>query len=145
MGKKVKQGEAPQLPASQLASRPSTPMVRYGPDWEACKAKYAKAGKWGRMLKQYERFLIAKMSNPTQMWNASDKRASNALSNFYKAHLTHDDSIIYTYDQQSNLIRIYGIWSHDEMGTGQPSNYPRIASFADRLSRQVFEQLPNSF
>jgi mRNA-degrading endonuclease YafQ of YafQ-DinJ toxin-antitoxin module len=120
-------------------------MVRYGPDWEACKAKYAKAGKWGRMLKQYERFLIAKMSNPTQMWNASDKRASNALSNFYKAHLTHDDSIIYTYDQQSNLIRIYGIWSHDEMGTGQPPNYPRIASFADRLSRQVFEQLPNSF
>lgn len=136
MGKKVNQRSAPE---KAPADRPEKTLVRFGPDWESSKTKYTKAGKWDRMLKQFERFLTAKMANPTEMWNASDKRASNALSRFYKAHLTHDDSIIYTYDQQQNILRIYGIWSHDEMGTGQPPNYARIAKFADRLGGQVFE------
>lgn len=96
------------------------------------------------MLKQFDRFLDAKTANPTEMWNASDKRASHSLSSFYKAHLTHDDSIIYTYDQQENVLRIYGIWSHDEMGTGQPPNYAKIVKFADRLSNQIFENHPKS-
>lgn len=142
MAKKVKSSQPATTARKDAPVRPEKPLVRFGPDWEACKAKYQRAGKWDRMLQKLESFLAAKMNNPTQMWNATDKKASNVLSRFYKAHLTHDDSIIYTYDQASNVFRIYGIWSHDEMGTGQPPNYARIGKFADRLERQVFEQKP---
>lgn len=121
------------------------PSVKFGPDWETCKEKYKKAGKWEkRILPRLESFLQAKMSNPTQMWNSTDKRASYALSKFYKAHLTHDDSILYTFSQKDNLLRIYGIWSHDELGTGDPPNTARLNKIGTRLSSQVFEQVPKS-
>jgi mRNA-degrading endonuclease YafQ of YafQ-DinJ toxin-antitoxin module len=144
MGKKVRNDASHASSEPMVPARSSAPLIRFGPDWESCKEKYVKGGKWPRILKQFERFVTAKISAPTQMWNASDKRSSPPLSSFYKAHLTHDDSIIYSYDQANNVIRVYGIWSHDDMGTGQPPNRPRTTTLANRLEKQVFETKPKS-
>lgn len=54
------------------------------------------------------------------------------------------DSIIYTYNTRENVLRIYGIWSHDELGTGDPPHMARLQKVGMRSAQQVFEQRPKS-
>ena len=55
--------------------------------------------------------------------------------NMKHAHLTHDISILYTMQGQPPLIKLYGIFSHDELGTGQPPKIKDQKRVISRLSQ----------
>lgn len=57
------------------------------------------------------------------------------------AHLTHDISVIYRIHGNPPTIDLYGIFRHDESGTGQPPNMNRQKSLIKKISRQEFQPL----
>ena len=118
--------------------------VKFGPSMERCMKAYRKAGVLQRIQKQLDRFIEHKMANPAEPFGSNDKSGAPLYAKFYKAHLTHDDSVVYRYDRKENVLRIYGIWSHDDLGLGNPVK-PSVASdMAAKLDSQVFEQSPKS-
>lgn len=92
-----------------------------------------------------EQFLQVKEQDPTQQFGASDKPFrgggifANAVPKIRHAHLTHDLSMVYTVEGGTDpVIRLYGIFSHDDMGTGQPQNLNRQRGVASRFAGQSF-------
>lgn len=92
-----------------------------------------------------DQFVKYKTVSPYQMFGANDKpfRAggffANAVPKIKHAHLTHDISIVYTVEPGPNpIIRLYGLFSHDELGTGTPSNINRQKSMASQFARLAF-------
>ena len=55
------------------------------------------------------------------------------------AHLTPDLSIVYFVDRETSTIRLYGIYSHDAIGTGQPANPNRQQQMASRWANMTFD------
>ena len=129
---------------STVAEGPSA-TVRYGPSMEKCLKKYQKAGTIQRIKKQLNRFIDHKVASPADPFGSNDKLAAPLYAGFYKAHLTHDDSVMYRYDRRENVIRIYGVWSHDELGLGNPGSRAAASAMAATLDSQVFESKPKSF
>lgn len=59
------------------------------------------------------------------------------------AHLTHNISIVYLIRNDS--LYLYGIYTHDDIGTGTPSNINRQEQMAGRWSRTEFTKFdPNA-
>ena len=92
-----------------------------------------------------EQFIRIKTQDPTQQFGSSDKPFrsggifSNAVPKIRHAHLTHDLSMVYTVSGGDNpVIRLYGIFSHDDMGTGQPQNLNRQRGVASQFAGQSF-------
>lgn len=92
-----------------------------------------------------EQFLQVKTADPTQLFGASDKPFrsggifANAVPKIRHAHLTHDLSMVYTVEGGADpVIRLYGIFSHDDMGTGQPQNLNRQRGVATKFAGQSF-------
>lgn len=92
-----------------------------------------------------EQFLQVKQQDPTQQFGSSDKPFrgggvfSNVVPKIRHAHLTHDLSMVYTVEGGADpVIRLYGIFSHDDMGTGQPANLNRQRSMATQFAGQGF-------
>lgn len=92
-----------------------------------------------------EQFLQVKTADPTQLFGASDKPFrsggifANAVPKIRHAHLTHDLSMVYTVEGGADpVIRLYGIFSHDDMGTGQPQNLNRQRGVATKFAGQTF-------
>lgn len=92
-----------------------------------------------------EQFLRVKTTDPTQSFGGSDKHFksggifSNAVPKIRHAHLTHDLSMVYTVEGGADpVIRLYGIFSHDDLGTGQPPNLNRQRGAATRFAGQTF-------
>ena len=88
------------------------------------------------MVKDFRQF---KSANPLAAYGKSDKSSSpdgnfNAeVPKIRHAHLTHDISIWYTISGKNpNVIRLYGIFSHDESGTGQ-------RKLAKKMAKQQFK------
>lgn len=67
-------------------------------------------------------FRDAKLADPQAPFGSSDKPFSKSgnYSGFSHAHLNHDLSIVYKID--GNKMYLYGIFSHDDLGTGTPAN-----------------------
>lgn len=83
-----------------------------------------------------------KRENPNQPFGSSDKAFTGA-GNFAKmvpglkhAHITHDLSVVYKVI--GNEVYLYGFFTHDELGTGQPPNMNRQKSTATKFSNQQF-------
>lgn len=55
------------------------------------------------------------------------------------AHLTPDLSIVYFVDRETGTIRLYGIYSHDAIGTGQPANPNKQQQMASRWANMSFD------
>jgi hypothetical protein len=56
------------------------------------------------------------------------------------AHLTHDIMIVYTLGGRNPIeFKLYGVFSHDELGIGQPANDKRQKSAAKRMANQAFK------
>jgi mRNA-degrading endonuclease YafQ of YafQ-DinJ toxin-antitoxin module len=96
-----------------------------------------------RVLERLKEFITHKRNNPTQNFGTKDQLFSSdgilksAVNNesMKHAHLTHDVSILYTIQGRPPLIKLYGIFSHDELGTGQPSKKSDQRKAASRLSQ----------
>lgn len=96
-----------------------------------------------KLSERFEAFLQTKLNNPMQPFGKSDKPflsagfIRNAIPNetLLHAHLTPDISIIYSITgKDQKVIKLYGVYTHDEMGVGQPPNIRKQKQFADRLS-----------
>lgn len=61
------------------------------------------------------------------------------LPSISHAHLTHNLSIVYYVDKETNTIRLYGIYSHDDIGTGSPPNRNRQEQVATKFANMKFD------
>lgn len=80
-----------------------------------------------------------KRTNPAERYGSSDKPfASKGVYNrvipdLKHAHIDHDLSIVYAV--RGGQIYLYGFYTHDELGTGQPLNPNRQKSMVSRFLR----------
>ena len=98
----------------------------------------------GPALKSLKNFLTLKRHNPTVPYGSSDKpfrsdgKFGTKIPRISHAHITHDISIVYL--AVNNTIYLYGFYTHDELGTGQPDNKNRQDSMATRFSNMSFSE-----
>jgi hypothetical protein len=90
-------------------------------------------------------FVQVKSQEPTASFGSSDKPFksggffTNAIPKLRHAHLTHDLSLVYALEGGADpVIRLYGVFSHDDLGTGNPPNKNRQRSMASQLAGQTF-------
>ena len=87
-------------------------------------------------------FLLAKEANPTQPFGSSDYAFSHILGDLGLRHakVTPDWSLLYTVSGRNpTIIKLYGVFSHDELGTGQPANIKRQKNMKQQFSNQTFK------
>lgn len=96
----------------------------------------------GQKMQEFRKF---KSANPLQSFGATDKpfvgkgSFGTVISGLRHAHLTHDIMVVYTISgRDPTEFRLYGIFSHDELGIGQPANIKRQKAQAKRMTNQVF-------
>lgn len=93
------------------------------------------------LVSKFEEFQKHKANNPVLPFGSSDKmfRGDGFFRGLKHAHLSHDISVIYSISGKNpTLIDLYGLFSHDDLGTGNPPNLKRQKSLSKRLSNQTF-------
>lgn len=92
-----------------------------------------------------EEFYKAKIENINGIFGSTDKafkskgQFGSALPGIKHAHLTHDISIVYRISGRNpHIVELFGLFSHDALGTGQPENIKRQKSMAKVFSNQEF-------
>lgn len=86
-------------------------------------------------------FLRTKEENPMQAYGTSDYAFSHILAELGLRHakLTPDWSLVYSVSGRNpTIIRLYGVFSHDELGTGQPPSIKRQRGMKTQFSNQKF-------
>lgn len=93
-------------------------------------------------------FLKVKKENPMQPFGKDDTAfvgnnpvLKNAIpgETLIHAKLTADISIVYSISGRDPwVLKLYGIFTHDEMGTGQPQNTKRMKQVAARMANTSF-------
>lgn len=95
---------------------------------------------------KFRDFMELKRWNPTQPFGKSDKLFLGtgffirAVPNLKHAHITQDLSIVYKLD--GGTIWLYGFYTHDELGTGQPPNKNNQRSMATRIANKTEADCP---
>jgi mRNA-degrading endonuclease YafQ of YafQ-DinJ toxin-antitoxin module len=96
----------------------------------------------GQKMQEFRKF---KSENPLQSFGSKDYpfiangHYGTAVPGLRHAHLTDDLSIVYTISGRDPIVfKLYGIFSHSELGTGQPANMKRQKSLAKRMAGQEF-------
>lgn len=111
---------------------------------ETLKEKLAQYG--NQLASKYEEFLRIKQQDPMQKFSSKDAPFSSdgilkyAIPNetLLHAHLMHDINILYTLKGRNPTeIKLYGIFTHDEIGTGQPPNLKRQKQITKQLANQT--------
>lgn len=105
-----------------------------------------------RLIERLKEFILHKQKYPCNGgvpgqcpgFGSTDKKFKSS-GNFGKeirgvahAHLTDDISIAYLVDGDN--LNLYGVYSHDAMGTGQPANINRQQQIADQWAKMSFSQ-----
>lgn len=85
-------------------------------------------------------FLLFKKTNPGQPWGSNDTPfvsagpIGRALPKLRHAHLNRDISLYYTIEGRNpTTIKLYGVFSHQDSGTGTPGNINKQKSLAKKL------------
>lgn len=101
------------------------------------------------VVKKIEEFMRAKSDDPMKPFGAKDRPfASDGIYKQYlpkalKAHLSLDYSLVYEVTGNTpKTIKLYGVFNHADLGTGQPANKRRMKTMAQRLA-SVFEEDPH--
>lgn len=89
-------------------------------------------------------FIKFKTSNPLATYGHSDYPFRHGkLKGYGHAKLTRDISIIYTLTgNDPKYLKLYGVFSHADLGTSNPPNLNKQNSVATRLGNQTFKS-PN--
>lgn len=98
------------------------------------------------LAERFLQFKNSKADNPMQPFGKSDKPFMSA--GFLKdavpgetmmhAHLMHDMNILYTLTgTDPKVIKLYAVYTHDELGTGTPPNKKKQKQNADKLAGQA--------
>lgn len=97
----------------------------------------------GQKMQEFRDF---KTANPIQQYGATDKpfigkgNFAGAVPGLRHAHLTHDIMVAYTISGKNPTeFHLYGIFSHDELGIGQPANIKRQKAQSKRMANQSFQ------
>lgn len=87
---------------------------------------------------KFKDFINWKKDHPTEKFGSSDYPFTNSgnFGGFWHAKLSFDVSVIYK--QEKGVILLFGVFSHDESGTGQPANLNKQASLRSKLDHQEF-------
>jgi hypothetical protein len=95
--------------------------------------------------KKFDEFVAYKAANPMANYGGSDEPyiskgpLGKAISGLKHAHLTRDLSVMYTLSGNNpRVIKLYGIVSHKDSGTGTPANINKQQSLGKRLVNQSF-------
>lgn len=116
----------------------------YGPMWEESLVSVIKDTP--NVIQKIKEFKAVKEQNPLAQFGSSDKSfASTGVYKQYlpkamKAHLTQDISMIYELSGRNpTKIKLYGVFTHADLGTGQPANIKIQKNMAKRLAREELE------
>lgn len=91
---------------------------------------------------KFRDFMEVKRKNPNQPFGNSDKAFTGtgnfaaAVPGLRHAHITFDLSVVYRV--VGNEVYLYGFFTHDELGTGQPPSMNRQKSAATRFRNTNF-------
>lgn len=91
---------------------------------------------------KFRDFMEIKRNDPQQPFGSSDKpfktfgNLDNAVPGLRHAHLTFDLSILYRVE--GNQVFLYGFFTHDDIGTGQPPSMNRQKGMGSKLANQTF-------
>jgi hypothetical protein len=124
-----------------------------GPDSELAKTLDRFSDQKDRLKKQLGAFIQWKNQYPVNGsipgrapgFGNNDKKFisggnfDNRMPNIAHAHLTHNLSIVYYVDRETNTLRLYGVYSHDDIGTGNPPNINRQQQMATRWTNMKFD------
>lgn len=96
-----------------------------------------------------ERFIAHKKANHMALFNKKDYAMGNngpigkAVPGIMHAHMNQDISLYYTISGkgESRDLKLYGLYSHKEAGTGQPPNIKLQKQLGTKLKNQVFESI----
>lgn len=109
---------------------------------ELYKETYFKKVKPNPVIKEKLRqFMEVKRNDPHQVFGKNDKPFMNqgfytaAVPGIKHAHITPDLSVVYKVDGE--VVTLYGIFAHADLGTGQPSNINKQKSMAQRLANEI--------
>lgn len=100
------------------------------------------------ILQKIIEFKNFKEANPLALYGSKDAPLAGVSGSPYskylpkarKAHLTPDISIIYELSGKNPTnIKLYGVFTHADLGTGQPANKKRSEQMAKRLAREDIE------
>ena len=93
---------------------------------------------------KFRDFMELKRNDPHATFGSSDKpfqskgKFGTIVPGIMHAHITGDLSIVYKV--VGGVVYLYGFYTHDELGTGQPSNRNRQDSMAGKFSRMQFQE-----
>jgi hypothetical protein len=94
---------------------------------------------------KFQEFQSAKAQNPGAPFGGSDHPMisrgplGKEIPKLRHAHLTRDLSVYYTVSGRDPVeVKLYGIFAHNESGTGTPANIKRQKNLARVMSRQSF-------
>jgi len=97
-----------------------------------------------------DEFVQTKVQDPTKPFGSKDtlfggKGPLSKLSKLRHAHLMHDISLCYIISgKDPTVLKLYGVFKHDELGTGQPNNISRQKGAITTMSNQTFEPMPTA-
>lgn len=98
------------------------------------------------VMKKLVEFLKLKNAEPTRPFGSTDYKFTGnpRLRDYWHAHTNHDVSIIYRVVVSGGVTTfyLYGLFSHDDLGTGTPPSKHKQDSTADRLDTM---DIPSSF
>lgn len=97
----------------------------------------------------FSEFIQTKIQDPTKPFGSRDTSFNSAgnlaqkVPKLRHAHLMHDLNLCYTIsDKDPTIIKLYGVFKHDELGTGQPANMKRQKNVASTMANQDFDLMP---
>lgn len=97
------------------------------------------------LIARFEAFKSFKSQNPLASFGSSDKPSvgkgffAKEVPGIKHAHLTKDISVWYTISgKDPTEIKLYGVFTHHDTGTGEPPNRRKQAATAERLGNQSF-------
>jgi len=112
-----------------------------GPLWEESFVKALKSAP--NLAQKVKEFRAFKTQNPLVPFGSNDRAfISDGIYKQYlpkarKAHLTQDISIVYELSgRDPTVITLLGVFSHADLGTGQPANKNTQQNMAKRLARE---------
>jgi hypothetical protein len=97
------------------------------------------------LKEKLDAFMSVKKADPMATFGSRDGMFAGggnftaAVPKLRHAHMTHDVSIFYRLSGANpTVIDLFGLFSHDESGTGQPANIKKQKSLAKSLANQDF-------
>lgn len=90
------------------------------------------------VLNNLKKFVEFKVEHPSERYGGSDYAFSGGgpLQGYWHCHLNRDKSLIYKIEQ--GLLKLFGIFTHQDLGTGTPSSQPKQKSAAQKFDNQEF-------